>query len=133
VQSAKRCRRLQRLSSGIKNNKFAIPVLPQRDVCAKGHAECLKIPTTKEHKMRFGKLSLAALAAASLVVAPVAAQTAKTSKAVAAAKAKRAAAEAKLGGEGGSSGVIIAIVAALAVVGGIVIAAGNDGDGPTSP
>jgi hypothetical protein len=86
-------------------------------------------------KMRFGKFSLAALAAASLVSAPVMAQSlSPAAKAVGASKVKRVGAgaqdESKLGG---GSGVIVAIIAAAAVIGGIVIAAGNDDDGPTSP
>ena len=85
--------------------------------------------------MRFGKISLAAVAAASLVSAPVMAQSlSPASKAVGASKVKRIGAaskeESKL--ENGS-GVIVAILAAIAVIGGIVIAAGNDDDGPTSP
>ena len=85
--------------------------------------------------MRFGKISLAAIAAASMVSAPVMAQSmSPAAKAVATSKVKRAGASTK--GEnklGGGSGVIIAILAAAAVIGGIVIAAGNDDDGPTSP
>ena len=85
--------------------------------------------------MRFGKISLAAIAAASLVSAPVMAQSlSPAAKAVGASKVKRAGAatkeESKLGG---GSGVIVAIVAAAAVIAGIVIAAGNDDDAPTSP
>jgi hypothetical protein len=86
--------------------------------------------------MRFGKVSLVAIAVASLVAAPVVAQTAPASKSVAASKVKRvgaaAKAESKLGGEGGN-GVIVAVLAAAAVIAGIVIAAGNNDDGPTSP
>ena len=85
--------------------------------------------------MRFGKISLAAIAAASLVSAPVMAQSlSPAAKAVGASKVKRAGAatteESKIGG---GSGVIVAIVAAAAVIAGIVIAAGNDDDAPTSP
>ena len=85
--------------------------------------------------MRFGKISLAAIAAASLVSAPVMAQSlSPAAKSVGASKVKRASAtsneESKLGG---GSGVIVAILAAVAVIGGIVIAAGNDDDEPTSP
>jgi hypothetical protein len=85
--------------------------------------------------MRFGKFSLAAVAAASLLSAPVLAQAAPAaSKAVGVSKVKRVGAasgeESKIGG---GSGVIVAVVAALAVIGGIVIAAGNDDDAPTSP
>lgn len=85
--------------------------------------------------MRFGKFSLAAIAAASLVSAPVMAQSlSPAAKAVSTSKVKRAGAatseESKLAG---GTGVIIAVLAAIAVIGGIVIAAGNDDDGPTSP
>ena len=85
--------------------------------------------------MRFGKISLAALAAASLVSAPVMAQSlSPAAKAVGTSKVKRVGAntqeESKLGG---GSGVIVAVLAAVAVIGGIVIAAGNDDDEPTSP
>jgi hypothetical protein len=85
--------------------------------------------------MRFGKISLAAIAAASLVSAPVMAQSlSPAAKAVGASKVKRAGAatseESKLGG---GSGVIVAVVAAAAIIAGIVIAAGNDDDAPTSP
>ena len=75
--------------------------------------------------MRFGKITLAAIAAASLVSAPVMAAAAP-SKAVAVSKVKRVGAvrktESKLGG---GSGVLVAILAAAAVVGGIVIAASS--------
>ena len=81
--------------------------------------------------MRFGKFSLAAVAAASLLSAPVMAQTA--SNAVGVSKVKRVSANAKDESKQAGSGVIIAIVAAVAVIGGIVLAAGNDSDGPTSP
>jgi Na+/proline symporter len=85
--------------------------------------------------MRFGKISLAAIAAASLVSAPVMAQSLSPSvKAVGASKVKRVGANAKEESKlGGGSGVIIAVLAAAAVVGGIVIAAGNDDNSPTSP
>lgn len=85
--------------------------------------------------MRFGKISLAALAAASLVSAPVMAESlSPAAKAVGTSSVKRVGAatkeESKLAG---GSGVIIAVLAAAAVIGGIVIAAGNDDDEPTSP
>ena len=85
--------------------------------------------------MRFGKISLAAVAAASLVSAPVMAQSLSVaSKAVGASKVKRVGATSKQENKlGRGSGVIVAILAAIAVIGGIVIAAGNDDDGPTSP
>ncbi len=85
--------------------------------------------------MRFGKFSLAAVAAASLVSAPVMAESlSPAAKAVGASKVKRVGAGAKEESKvGGGSGVIVAVLAAVAVIGGIVIAAGNDDDGPTSP
>ena len=84
--------------------------------------------------MRFGKISLAAIAAASLVTSPVMAQAlSPAAKAVSESKVKRIGAdrdsESKLGG----SGIFIAVLAAAAIVGGIVIAASNDDDEPTSP
>lgn len=85
--------------------------------------------------MRFGKISLAAVAAASLVSAPVMAQSlSPAAKAVGASKVQRIGATSKEENKlGGGSGVIVAAIAALLIIGGIVIAAGNDGDGPTSP
>lgn len=85
--------------------------------------------------MRFGKFSLAAVAAASLVSAPVMAQSlSPAAKAVGASKVKRVGVAASEESKAeGSTGIIIGIVAAAAVIGGIIIAAGNDDDGPTSP
>lgn len=80
--------------------------------------------------MRFGKISLAAVAAAALVSAPVVAQSAKA-KPVAAKVEREGAArkdESKLRG-----GFIIPLIAIIAIITGIVIAAGNDDDTPTSP
>ena len=75
--------------------------------------------------MRFGKMSLAVIAAASLVSAPVVAAAAP-SKSVAVSKVKRVGAvrntENKLGG---GSGILVAILAAAAVVGGIIIASSS--------
>lgn len=83
--------------------------------------------------MRFGKISLAAVAAASLVSAPVMAQSlSPAAKAVGVSKIKRAGASSQEENKA-ASGVVIALLAAAAVIGGIVIAAGNDDDGPTSP
>jgi len=83
--------------------------------------------------MRFGKISLAAVAAASLVSAPVMAQSlSPAAKSVGVSKIKRAGASSQEENKA-ASGVIIALLAAAAVIGGIVIAAGNDDDGPTSP
>lgn len=84
--------------------------------------------------MRFGKVSLAALAAASLISAPAVAQSANATKAPVKESVKRAGTatkdESKLGR---GSGVIVAILAGAAIIAGIVIAAGNNNDGPTSP
>jgi hypothetical protein len=84
--------------------------------------------------MRFGKISLAAIAAASLVSAPVMAEVAAPAKSVAVSKVQRVgkarSAENKIGK---GSGVIVALLAAAAVVGGILIASGNNNDTPTSP
>jgi hypothetical protein len=83
--------------------------------------------------MRFGKLSLAAVAVASLVSMPTLAQAA-SANAVGASKVQRVGATTKRENkQDGGSGIIIAIVAAVAVIGGIVIAAGNNNDSPTSP
>ncbi len=75
--------------------------------------------------MRFGKMSLAVLAAASLVSAPVMA-AATPSKAVAASKVQRVGAVRKTENKiGGGSGILVAILAAAAVVGGIIIASSS--------
>ena len=84
--------------------------------------------------MRFGKITLAAVAAASLVSAPVMAQSLSPSAHVAGiSKVKRvggsASEESKLRG----GGVIIAILAAAAVIAGIIIVSGNNKNRPTSP
>jgi len=79
--------------------------------------------------MRFGKLGVAAAAAIALVGSPVLAQaTQSTSDAarVSASAADRSDLE-------GASGIIIAILAAGAIIAGIIIAADNDEDEPTSP
>ena len=84
--------------------------------------------------MRFGKFSLAAIAAASLVSAPVMAESlSPAAKAVGASKVKRVGASAKEESKLAGGGVIVAVLAAVAVIGGIVIAAGNDDNAPTSP
>jgi len=82
--------------------------------------------------MRFGKISMAAVAAASLVATPVFAQAAQpVSKVSQAVRADASAAEEeKLAG---GSGIIIAVLAAAAVIGGIIIAADGSDDDPTSP
>jgi hypothetical protein len=83
--------------------------------------------------MRFGKLSLAAIAAVSLLSAPVLAQSASTaSKAVGVSKVKRVGSVTKEESKiGGGSGVIVAVVAAVAVIGGIILL--SDDDDATSP
>ncbi len=79
--------------------------------------------------MRFGKLGMAAVAAASLVSAPVMAQAVESvSQPVRA--GVQTADESDL--EGGS-GIILAILAAAAVIAGIIIAADGSEDTPTSP
>ncbi len=79
--------------------------------------------------MRFGKLGMAAVAAASMVSAPVMAQAVETVSQPVRASAQTAD-ESDL--EGGS-GIIIAILAAAAVIAGIIIAADGSEDTPTSP
>lgn len=85
--------------------------------------------------MRFGKISLAALAAASLVSVPAMAQSlSPTAKAVGASKIKAKRIGASTKGENkaeGSTGIIIGVVAAAAVIGGIIIL--SDDDEPSSP
>jgi hypothetical protein len=82
--------------------------------------------------MRFGKIGMVAVAAASLISGPVLAQAvqpvAKVSQAVRA--DARTDDESKLGG---GSGIIIAVLAAAAVIAGIIIAADGSDDTPTSP
>jgi hypothetical protein len=111
------------------------PHLPFVPLCGSSPPVCLKPHGKKRsQKMRFGKVSLAAIAAASLISAPVVASAATASKSVAAAKSKRAGAASKEESKlGGGSGVITAVLAAAAIIAGIVIAAGNDDDAPTSP
>lgn len=79
--------------------------------------------------MRFGKIGLAAAAAASLVSAPVLAQATQPISSVARTSAT---VENESDLEGGS-GIIIAILAAAAVIAGIIIAADGSEDTPTSP
>ena len=79
--------------------------------------------------MRFGKIGMAAAAAASLVSAPVLAQASQPVSSVARTSAT---VESENDLEGGS-GIIIAILAAAAVIAGIVIAADGSEDTPTSP
>lgn len=85
--------------------------------------------------MRFGKISLAAVAATALVSAPIMAESlSPAAKAVGASKVKRVGANTKQESKlSGGSGVIVAVLAAAAVIGGIIIVAGNDDNSPTSP
>ena len=79
--------------------------------------------------MRFGKIGMAAAAAASLVSAPVLAQAVQPVSSVA-----RTSATVENGNDlEGGSGIIIAILAAAAVIAGIIIAADGSEDTPTSP
>ncbi len=79
--------------------------------------------------MRFGKLGMAAVAAASLVSAPVMAQAVESVS-----QPVRASAEASSENDlEGGSGIILAILAAAAVIAGIIIAADGSEDTPTSP
>jgi len=82
--------------------------------------------------MRFGKIGMAAVAAASLVSAPVFAQAAQPVASIATADraSTTTAADSEL--EGGS-GIILAILAAAAVIAGIIVAADGSDDTPTSP
>ena len=83
--------------------------------------------------MRFGKISLAAVAAASLVSTPVMAQSLSPSaKAVGASQIKRISAKSKQENKD-TSGVVVGVLAGIAVIGGIIIAAGNNNDRRTSP
>ncbi len=81
--------------------------------------------------MRFGKISLAAVAAASLLSAPVMAQSVSTaSKSVGVSKVKRAGAVAKEESKQASSGLLIGLAVAAAVVVGIVVLSDDE---PNSP
>lgn len=79
--------------------------------------------------MRFGRIGMAAVAAASLVSAPVLAQAVQPVSSIARTSAT---VESENDLEGGS-GIIIAILAAAAVIAGIIIAADGSEDTPTSP
>ncbi|WP_373491283.1 hypothetical protein [Parasphingorhabdus sp.] len=79
--------------------------------------------------MRFGKIGMAAAAAASLVSAPVLAQATQP---VTSAARTSATVEGESNVEGGT-GIILAILAAAAIIGGIIIAADGSEDTPTSP
>lgn len=79
--------------------------------------------------MKFRNL-LAATAAVSLAASPALAQSGNADRASA-----PAAKENRLGGSGDGSGagIILALLAAAAIIAGIVVAAGNEDDTPTSP
>lgn len=83
--------------------------------------------------MRFGKLSLAAVATVALLSTPVLAQSATAaSKTVGVSKVKRVGTATKEESKAeGSTGIIIGVVAAAAVIGGIIII--SDDDEPNSP
>ena len=78
--------------------------------------------------MRFGKVSLAAVAAGAHAGPGRRIRLRQDHRRQGHAGAAKE--ESKLGG---GSGVIIAVLAAAAVIAGIVIASGNDDDAPTSP
>ena len=80
--------------------------------------------------MRFGKVGMAAVAAASLVSAPVFAQAVQPVSSQVERVSAATSDESEL--EGGS-GIIIAVLAAAAVIAGIIIAADGSDDTPTSP
>jgi hypothetical protein len=85
--------------------------------------------------MKIIKKTAVSLAAASLVFAPIASAAQPAVQGLAtsldAVRAlSLASSDSKLEGE---SGTIVAILAGLAIIGGIVLAAGNNSDGPTSP
>jgi len=79
--------------------------------------------------MRFGKIGMAAAAAASLVSAPGLAQAVQPGSSV----ARTSATVEKDNKLEGSTGIIVALLAAAAVIGGIIIAADGSEDTPTSP
>ncbi len=81
--------------------------------------------------MRFGKIGMAAVAAASLVSAPVFAQAQQPVSSTS--EAARTGANASGEDLEGGSGVILAVLAAAAVIAGIIIAADGSDDTPTSP
>lgn len=82
--------------------------------------------------MRFGKIGMAAIAAASLVSAPVLAQAAQPVSSATQPVRAVAAVDSESELEG-SSGIIVALLAAAAVIAGIIIAADGSDDTPTSP
>lgn len=81
-----------------------------------------------EKKMNLLKKAAISLAATSMIAAPVAASAAPV--------AADARAVSSVDGQSeleGSSGWLIGLLALIAIIGGIVIAAGNNNDSPTSP
>jgi len=81
-----------------------------------------------EKKMNLLKKAAISLAATSMIAAPVAASAAPM--------VADAGAVSRVDGQSeleGSSGWLIGLLALIAIVGGIVIAAGNNDDSPTSP
>jgi hypothetical protein len=85
--------------------------------------------------MKIIKKTAVSLAAASLVIAPVASAAQPAIQGLATSldavrAASLASSDSKLEGE---SGTIVAIIAGLLIIGGIVLAAGNNEDAPTSP
>jgi hypothetical protein len=92
----------------------------------------MKCETLKELIMRFGKIGMAAAAAASLVSAPVLAQASQPVQPASSVARTGATVDNESDVEGGS-GIILAILAAAAVIGGIIIAADGSEDTPTSP
>lgn len=80
--------------------------------------------------MRFGKVGMAAVAAASLVSAPVFAQAVQP---VSTPVERTGAATSDESDLEGGSGIIIAVLAAAAIIAGIIIAADGSDDTPTSP
>lgn len=79
--------------------------------------------------MRIGKISLAAIAVVTMAGAPVLAQATATKSAV-----SRASVEASDENNiQGGSGILIGLLALGALIGGIIVATGNDDDTPVSP
>ena len=81
--------------------------------------------------MRFGKIGMAAIAAASLVSAPVLAQAQQPVSSMS--EAARTGADASGEDLEGGSGIVLAILAAAAIIAGIIIAADGSDDDPISP
>lgn len=77
--------------------------------------------------MRIGKISLAAVAVVTIAGAPVLAQVAANTS------VSRTSVESADENNIAGSGIIIGILAISAIIGGIIIAADNDEDAPTSP